>query len=89
MTAAAASDTEHDALSSTSYVLVSTDGHVGPSLTGQLREYCPKEYFEDFDAYAAANAGPVAFVKVLEDWRAVGGPSVAGGRGRASSLQVR
>ena len=44
----------------TPYVLVSTDAHVGPSLTGQLREYCPKQYLEDFDAYATANAGTVA-----------------------------
>jgi hypothetical protein len=47
-------------------VLVSTDGHVGPSLTGQLRGYCPEKHLEDFDAYAAANAGPVAFVGAKE-----------------------
>ena len=53
---------DHDVVTVTPYVLVSTDGHVGPSLTGQLRDYCPQEYLDDFDAYAAANAGPVAFV---------------------------
>jgi predicted TIM-barrel fold metal-dependent hydrolase len=53
---------DHDVVTGTPYVLVSTDGHVGPSLTGQLRNYCPQEYLDDFDAYASANAGPVAFV---------------------------
>ena len=66
MTTAADPGTSHDPLTGTPYVLVSTDGHVGPSLTGQLREYCPQEYLADFDAYAAANAGPVAFVGAKE-----------------------
>jgi len=57
---------DHDVVTGTPYVLVSTDGHVGPSLTGQLRQYCPQQYLEDFDAYAAANAGPVAFVGAKE-----------------------
>ncbi|MDV7241626.1 MULTISPECIES: amidohydrolase family protein [Rhodococcus] len=62
MTATAAAETGQKSLSTTPYILVSTDGHVGPSLTGQLREYCPAEYLEEFDRYAEANAGPVAFV---------------------------
>lgn len=36
------------------YLIVSVDGHVGPSLERQLRPYCPPEYLERFDAYARA-----------------------------------
>jgi predicted TIM-barrel fold metal-dependent hydrolase len=32
--------------------IISTDNHVGP-LPSQLREYCPKEHLEAFDAYMA------------------------------------
>ena len=35
-------------------VVVSCDTHVGPSLQGQLRAYCPKEHLEAFDAFVAA-----------------------------------
>ena len=34
-------------------VVVSCDTHVGPSLEGQLREYCPKQHLDDFDAFVA------------------------------------
>ena len=44
----------HDIVRTDPYLLVSVDGHVGPSLEGQLRDYCPKEYLERFDEYAAA-----------------------------------
>jgi predicted TIM-barrel fold metal-dependent hydrolase len=33
-------------------VVVTADTHVGPSLR-RLREYCPRNYLEDFDAFAA------------------------------------
>ena len=33
-------------------ILVSSDTHIGP-LTSQLREYCPSQYLDDFDAFAA------------------------------------
>lgn len=36
------------------YLLVSVDGHVGPSLMTQLRPYCPSSYLESFDSYAHA-----------------------------------
>jgi predicted TIM-barrel fold metal-dependent hydrolase len=31
------------------YLLVSTDSHVGPSMRGQLREYCERRYLDAFD----------------------------------------
>ena len=34
-------------------VLVSADTHVGPLLVEQLRDYCPEQYLEDFDAFAS------------------------------------
>jgi len=34
------------------YLVVSTDAHAGPSLRGDLRQYCPSSYLRDFDAYA-------------------------------------
>src|SRR4051794_29351525 len=34
-------------------VLVSSDTHIGP-LMSQLREYCPQQYLEQFDAFADA-----------------------------------
>jgi predicted TIM-barrel fold metal-dependent hydrolase len=34
-------------------LVVSADGHVGPSVKNQLRDYCEKEYLEDFDAFSA------------------------------------
>jgi predicted TIM-barrel fold metal-dependent hydrolase len=37
-------------------VVVSCDTHVGPSLVGQLRDYCPKAHLDDFDAFVAAQA---------------------------------
>lgn len=42
-----------DAEVSTRMVMVSVDGHVGPTLTGQLREYCPVEHLDAFDGHAA------------------------------------
>jgi hypothetical protein len=32
-------------------VVVSCDSHVGPLLEQQLRDYCPREYLDDFDAF--------------------------------------
>ena len=32
-------------------VVVSCDSHVGPLLREQLRDYCPSEHLEEFDAY--------------------------------------
>jgi predicted TIM-barrel fold metal-dependent hydrolase len=40
-------------------VIVTCDSHVGPLLTEQLREYCPREHAEAFDAYVAAGASTV------------------------------
>jgi predicted TIM-barrel fold metal-dependent hydrolase len=34
------------------YIVVSTDSHAGPTLEGQLREYCPKQYLDAFDDFA-------------------------------------
>jgi predicted TIM-barrel fold metal-dependent hydrolase len=36
------------------YLIVSTDGHAGPSLRHDLRPYCPARYLGDFDAFMAA-----------------------------------
>lgn len=33
------------------YTIVSTDSHTGPDLS-ELRRYCPKQYLDDFDAFA-------------------------------------
>jgi predicted TIM-barrel fold metal-dependent hydrolase len=33
------------------YIVVSADGHVGPSVNKQLREYCPREYLETFEDF--------------------------------------
>src|SRR6185437_14731499 len=38
------------------YLIVSGDSHVGPSLQGQLRAYCPSRLLEEFDDYAARTA---------------------------------
>lgn len=35
------------------YLVFSADSHAGPSLERQLRQYCPKEYLEKFDEFAA------------------------------------
>ncbi len=37
----------------TRYLVVSGDSHAGPSLAGQLRQYCPPEHLEAFDVYAS------------------------------------
>lgn len=34
-------------------VVVSNDTHIGPRLVEDLREYCPGQYLEEFDAFAA------------------------------------
>lgn len=34
-------------------LIVSCDGHVGPSVRNQLRQYCEDKYLEDFDAFSA------------------------------------
>jgi predicted TIM-barrel fold metal-dependent hydrolase len=39
-------------------ILVSSDTHIGPKLS-QLREYCPKKYLEQFDAFAADKAAEI------------------------------
>jgi predicted TIM-barrel fold metal-dependent hydrolase len=33
------------------YIVVSTDGHVGPSVKDQLRPYCERKYLDDFDRF--------------------------------------
>ena len=37
----------------TPIVIVSCDSHVGPRLREDLREYCPKKYLEQYDAFVA------------------------------------
>lgn len=39
-------------------LLVSTDGHVGPSLTKDLRPYCEPGYLDEFDAFASGPRSP-------------------------------
>ena len=36
-------------------IVVSCDSHVGPRLREDLREYCPKRYLRDFDAFVGAH----------------------------------
>jgi predicted TIM-barrel fold metal-dependent hydrolase len=36
-------------------IVVSGDSHVGPRLKEDLREYCPKQYLGEFDAFIEAN----------------------------------
>jgi predicted TIM-barrel fold metal-dependent hydrolase len=36
-----------------SLVIVSNDTHIGPRLIDDLRSYCPSQYLDDFDAFAA------------------------------------
>jgi hypothetical protein len=38
----------------TPVTLVSADTHVGPLLTEQLRDYCPKTHLQAFDEYVVA-----------------------------------
>jgi hypothetical protein len=35
-------------------LIISSDGHVGPSLENQLRPYCPNAYLAEFDEYVQA-----------------------------------
>src|SRR5262245_10880872 len=44
MTQVASDQNEH-------YVVVSTDSHVGPSVEGQLRNYCEAKHLDDFDRF--------------------------------------
>ena len=36
-------------------VIVSCDSHVGPLLKQQLRDYCPRDYLDEFDAFVVAH----------------------------------
>lgn len=56
------------------YLVVSTDGHCGPSLREQLRTYCPAAHLEVFDEYTAENeaqlkAGSNRYPGLTEDWQ--------------------
>jgi predicted TIM-barrel fold metal-dependent hydrolase len=44
--------TSPDATTASRVLVVSADGHVGPSVKGQLREYCEAKYLDDFDRFA-------------------------------------
>jgi predicted TIM-barrel fold metal-dependent hydrolase len=44
----------HIAGTGSPYLIISADGHVGPSLKKELRPYCPERYLADFDDFAAA-----------------------------------
>ena len=39
-------------------ILVSSDTHIGPKLS-QLREYCPAQYLEQFDEFAASKEAEI------------------------------
>src|SRR5262245_56238210 len=43
-----------------SYLIVSSDSHVGPVMERDLRPYCPAKYLAEFDAYAAAKRAELA-----------------------------
>jgi predicted TIM-barrel fold metal-dependent hydrolase len=38
----------------TPLVVVTTDAHIGPRLKEDLREYCPRQYLEEYDAFVKA-----------------------------------
>jgi len=49
-------------------IVVTTDSHIGPRLKEDLREYCPREYLEEYDAFVAAfepDSDPEALYKTL------------------------
>src|ERR1700736_6515702 len=45
------SDASGPAMGRQRYLVVSSDGHAGPSLERSLRPYCPKQYLDRFDAF--------------------------------------
>ena len=46
------------------HLIISGDSHVGPSLEGQLRDYCPSSHLEAFDEYALqAKKASASFVE--------------------------
>ena len=47
-------------------VVVSCDSHVGPLLRAQLRDYCPKEHLDEFDAFAAEHEATHGFTHTGE-----------------------
>lgn len=42
-------------MSSVPLVVVSSDTHIGPLVEEQLRDYCPTEHLDDFDAFVAVH----------------------------------
>ena len=54
---------QDDFAASHRYIVVSTDGHVGPSVKEQLRPYCEAAYLDDLDRFVEemAGAGPLAW----------------------------
>ncbi len=57
------------------YLVVSADGHVGPTLNGDLRPYCPARHLDEYDAYAreaARDAQRHSEIYKAERARAVG-----------------
>lgn len=55
------------------YLVVSVDGHVGPSMERQLRPYCPKRYLDDFDSYVRTMRQVAAGVDATEAAKVAGG----------------
>jgi predicted TIM-barrel fold metal-dependent hydrolase len=60
----------------TRVLLVSVDGHVGPSLTRDLRPYCPQRYLAAFDEFASSPRSPwtrqmPGFSPPESTWRAI------------------
>jgi predicted TIM-barrel fold metal-dependent hydrolase len=47
-------------------VVVSCDSHVGPLLRAQLRDYCPKQHLDEFDAFAAEHDATHGFTHTGE-----------------------
>jgi predicted TIM-barrel fold metal-dependent hydrolase len=45
-----------EAVKTDKLAIVSCDSHVGPRLVEDLRQYCPKRYLDDYDAFTQANA---------------------------------
>ncbi|MBV9661084.1 MAG: amidohydrolase [Acidimicrobiales bacterium] len=43
------------------YCVVSADGHVGPSVKGQLRQYCEAKYLDDFDRFVDEMEGHLLY----------------------------
>lgn len=67
------------------YMIVSADDHAGPRPSTYLREYCPAEYLEQFDAVCKEQD---ALAKKHDDEVAAARERIAAGKGTVSDLSL-